>query len=346
MSASERVKALIAGARCLADAAHPLGRRARGELPGVTGLSAQGVERALLDCLETQPTDAEIASLIASAGVATRAHVLLSANVFIAAHRAIALALAASEQVCVRASRREPVFAQLLNEAAPGLFTLVSELKPQAGEVMWAYGSDQTLTEIQAQLPQGVQLHAQGSGLGVVVVREEDLGAPEWTTFVDAVALDTALFDQRGCLSPRLILAQGSAEFASRLQSELLAALQRIEVTLPRGHLLPEEQADLTWYRECVRSLGDWSEVATGAVARVEERTEPIPPPGRNLQICHVADLVATLKDVTSQITCVAHPANAPAPWKSALRSTVPHARHCLAGQMQRPPFDGPADLR
>jgi hypothetical protein len=262
--------------------------------------------------------------------------------------------LAASEQVFVRASRREPLFAELLKEAVPGLFTLVSELKPEAGDVMWAYGSDQTLTEITAQLPQGVQLHAQGSGFGVVAVREGDLAESDWKPFVDGVALDTALFDQRGCLSPRLVLAEGSGAFAERLQRELLDALDRVAVEIPRGRLLPEEQADVTWYRECVRSLGSWqyseggssASLTTSAVALIEGKLEPVPPPGRALQICHLADLVATLKEVTPQITCVAHPANAPAPWKSALRSTVPHARHCRAGQMQRPPFDGPADLR
>lgn len=346
MSALERVNALIAGAKCLADPRHSLGQQARRELPGVTGLSAQGVQRALEQCLEIAPSDAEVAALIASSGQANRAQVLLSANVFTAAHRAIAIGLAASDRVLVRASRRSPLFAQLLNEAAPGLFTVVSDLRPEPGDTVWAYGSDQTLSEITAQLPQGVQLHAQGSGFGVVAVREEDFSDADWPAFADAVALDTALFDQRGCLSPRLILAQGSAAFSQRLHSELLQALARIAIEIPRGRLLPEEQADLTWYRECVRSLGDWQAGDGGAVALIEAKIEPVPPPGRALQICRVADLVATLKELTPQLTCVAHPANAPDPWKSALLHAVPHARHCPVGQMQRPPFDGPVDLR
>jgi hypothetical protein len=345
-AAVKRVKALIAGAKRLADPSDPLGQRVRRELTGVTGLSAQGVEWALTQCLETSPSDAEIATLIERSGEAKRAHVLLSANVFVASHRAIAIGLAASDEVFVRASRREPVFAQLLSEAAPGLFTLVPELKPQPGDLMWAYGSDQTLVEIKAQLLQGVQIHAQGSGFGVVAVREEDFSDADWAPFADAVALDTVLFDQRGCLSPRLVVAQGSSELAARLQQELLAALDRIEATIPRGQMLPEERADVTWYRECVRSLGDWSETATAAVARVEERTEPIPPPGRNLQICRVPEVTTALTEIAPQLTCIAHHPAATAPWKSALFDAAPHARHCPAGQMQRPPFDGPADLR
>lgn len=346
LTAVERVNRLIAGAKILADQRHSLGKRARELLPGATGLSIQGVERALSDCLETRPTDAAIASLIASAGEAKRAHVLLSANVFVAAHRAIALGLAASEQVFVRASRREPVFAQLLSEAAPGLFAVVEELKPEAGDVLWAYGSDQTMTDLQATLAGGVILKAHGSGFGVVVVREAEFSESDWKAFVDGVTLDTALFDQRGCLSPRWVVAEGSAAFAQRLQRELLAGLSRIHTEIPRGRLLPEEQADLTWYRECVRSLADWQENEGGAVALLVHKTEPVPPPGRALQVCRVPDVIATLREVTPQITCIAHPANAPDSWKSTLRSVVPRARHCPAGHMQRPPFDGPVDLR
>jgi hypothetical protein len=310
-------------------------------------LSDAGVEYALTRCLETHPSDKEIESLIASAGVAKRAHVLLSANVFIAAHRAIALGLAASERVFVRPSRREPVFAQLLSHTTPGLFTVVDELQPEAGDVVWAYGADQTMTELQAGLPSGVTLKAHGSGFGVVVVRETDLSsAVAWQTFADAVALDTALFEQRGCLSPRLLLAEGSGVFAERLQRELLRALDRVAVQIPRGRLLPEEQADITWYRECVRTLGDWQGSDAGSVARVEERTEPIPPPGRNLQICSVTDAIATLKEITPQITCVARPASGHLPWLAALRGAVHRARHCAVGKMQSPPFDGPVDLR
>jgi hypothetical protein len=271
---------------------------------------------------------------------------LLSANVFVAAHRAIAIALAASDRVFVRASRREPLFAELLSLAAPGSFNLVSELQPQAGDTVWAYGSDQTLSAVRATLPGGVTLKGHGSGFGLVAVREVDLGEASWVSFVDGVALDTALFEQRGCLSPRLILAEGSLAFAERLQKELLNALDRIAVRIPLGRLLAEERADLTWYRECVRSLGDWKESDGGAVALIEAKTEPVPPPGRVLQICLVADVVATLNELAPQITCIATPANAPDAWKFTLRRAVPHARHCPTGQMQRPPFDGSVDLR
>jgi hypothetical protein len=92
--------------------------------------------------------------------------------------------------------------------------------------------------------------------------------------------------------------------------------------------------------------VGNWAENAGGAVALVANAVEPVPPPGRALQICQVADVIATLKEVTPNITCVGHAANAPESWKTSLLEAVPKARQCVVGKMQCPPFDGPVDLR
>ncbi|HEY3233680.1 MAG TPA: hypothetical protein VGJ84_03120, partial [Polyangiaceae bacterium] len=119
-----RIRRLVEAARKIADPRDPLGIRARELLPESTGLSRQGVEWALTRCLETRPTEKELRQLSASVPTAPRAHVILSANVFVAAHRAIALALAASPRVCVRTSRREPQFARLLCQASDGLFEI------------------------------------------------------------------------------------------------------------------------------------------------------------------------------------------------------------------------------
>ncbi len=99
------------------------------ELVASTGLTRQGVELAFARHLELEPTDAEIDALAASAGAAKHVVVILSANVFVAALRAIAIARAASPSVVVRPSRREPHFARALVEAAadPGL-TLANDV--------------------------------------------------------------------------------------------------------------------------------------------------------------------------------------------------------------------------
>src|SRR6478735_222479 len=72
-----------------------------------TGLSRQGVELALARHVETSATEEDIASLVAYAGTTKHVHVILSANVFVAAVRAIAIAIAASDRVTVKPSTRE-----------------------------------------------------------------------------------------------------------------------------------------------------------------------------------------------------------------------------------------------
>ncbi|MEO7109752.1 MAG: proline dehydrogenase, partial [Polyangiaceae bacterium] len=77
-----------------------------------TGLSRQGVELALREYLETDASDAEIETLIAQAKPTSHVHVILSANVFTGALRAIACARAAAPKVSVQLSSRDPVFAR------------------------------------------------------------------------------------------------------------------------------------------------------------------------------------------------------------------------------------------
>src|SRR5262249_34881743 len=143
-----RLRALIAAAARIGDPHDELGVRARAALPTATGLSPEGVTLALERCLETAASDAEIRALAASVRPASGAHVVLSAGVFVAAHRAIALALAASARVFVKPSRRDPEMVRLLALAAPGLFQVVDAITPRPGEHVHAYGSDEALGAI------------------------------------------------------------------------------------------------------------------------------------------------------------------------------------------------------
>jgi hypothetical protein len=205
MTARARVERLLRAARALADPAHPLGRAARAELPVSTRLSPEGVALALTECLEIEPSEAELDALFRSVKPRKRALVLLPANVFVAAHRAIALALSSSETVLVRPSRREPRFVELLARAEPGLFQVVSELVAEPGDALWAYGGDETLSSVRARLPPNVALHAQGPGYGVAVVARQNIDAAA----AHSLARDIVPFDQRGCLSPRVALVLG-----------------------------------------------------------------------------------------------------------------------------------------
>ena len=137
--------------------------------------------------METDPTPEEVAALCAGVASAARVWVVLSANVFTAAHRAIALGLAASPRVFVKASRRDPTLAALLHEAAPDLFTLVTQVAAAPGDHVSAYGRQATLKQLRAALPPGVSWHGHGPGLGVAIVG----GGDDWRESAAAIAGET-----------------------------------------------------------------------------------------------------------------------------------------------------------
>ncbi|HEY0467258.1 MAG TPA: acyl-CoA reductase [Polyangiaceae bacterium] len=338
-----RLEPLFESARSLADGSSERGRQARVRLAASSGLSPEGVDFALQRCLEIAPDEREIAALIGSTPSAQVAHVLLSANVFVAAQRAIAIALAASAEVCVRASRREPEMAELLLAGAPGSFRLVSELAPRAGDRVWAYGSDETMDELAVTLPAGVALHAHGSGFGVAVL-EGTHSESELDALLSALAEDIALFDQRGCLSPRVVLLNPETAKASAVARALARELEQLERRVPRGQLSAQELSEIAKYRDTARFIGELFEAGPGFVSVGQAGSWLMPPTGRNIHFLTTPDPIAALTPYRPLLTSCAF-AGEPAR-REALRRALPGARVCRFGEMQRPPFDGPVDRR
>ncbi|HVJ15151.1 MAG TPA: acyl-CoA reductase [Polyangiaceae bacterium] len=337
--ARERIDALIAAARRVADPRDVLGHEARRALPAVTGLSPEGVALALERCLEVSPSETELEALCASVAPAPAAHVLLSANVFVAAHRAVALALAASEHVLVRPSRREPQFAELLARGAPGLFQLVTELEPRPGDHVYAYGRDETLAALEARMPAGVVLHGHGTGFSIALAG----AAADPAMVAERLALDIALFDQRGCLSPRALLVVGAP--AAPYAQALASALTELEQRVPVGGLSPEERAAVTSYRDSMTFSAEVLAAGSGFVS-FEDACERllIAPVGRNCHVAACSDPLALLQGQRDALTSVGLAGEGA--WRDALAAALPGARLTAIGTLQTPPFDGPVDRR
>jgi hypothetical protein len=336
-----RLEPLLESARDIASPLSALGKRARERLLASTGLSPEGLNFALERCLESRPSEAELKALLASTPRSARAHVLLSANVFVAAHRAIAIALAAAPEVHVRASRREPEMAELLLQGAAHAFALESELSPESGDQLWAYGGDDTLRSVAEKLPPGVVLHAHGSGFGIGVVAGRPSDA-ELELLLLKLAEDIALFDQRGCLSPRLLLVTGGPEYAHDVARELAHALATLESRIPCGRLSAHEAAEITAYRDTAGYAGEIFSAGRGFVST--GATVVMPPVGRNLHVLSTRNVLGSLSKQSSFITsCAIDPDSELC---GALRQALPGARLCAFGDMQRPPFDGPVDRR
>jgi hypothetical protein len=235
----------------------------------------------------------------------------------------------------------------LLAQAAPGQFEVVETLEPTAGDHCWAYGSDSTLAELQRKWPKGILFHGHGSGFGVVVLEPNDLcSTVAIEALAAALALDTAAFDQHGCLSPRVILVEKDLDRTWQLGQALAQALAQREQEIPLGTLTPNERADIRRFHDTMCIAGRALPAGNGLVTT---ETTPLPwtlpPAGRVLHVRTVADAIADLRPLAHALTTIAvNPTNGDA--AARLEHTFPSARITSVGRMQRPALDGPVDLR
>jgi hypothetical protein len=330
------VKKLLAAARSVVE-------RRSAIIPAIvesTGLSPEGVELALTRSLELEATDGELASLVTVAGDAPSVAVILSANVFVGALRAIALARAASQRVIVRPSRRDPAFARALVEATRDPAITIDETFDVAsldeGEIH-VYGRDETIAEVRGSARVPVRGH--GAGMGVAWIS----GTADLAAAARELSSDVVLFDQRGCLSPRIALVCGDRAdaFAEALHEEL----ERLDATIPRGVVPTDERAAgdryvATMTYACRALVG-----RTHAVG-VAPPGAPIvlPPPYRHVHVASCESSAAAkklLEPLSRSIVAVGSDD------VSGARALSPeHARISPLGRMQRPPLDGPVDLR
>jgi len=340
----------IADVRRLQRAARAVVERRAALAPAIvesTGLSPEGVEVALARHVEVDATEEELASLVARAGDAPRVAVVLSANVFIGALRAIAIARAASPEVRVRPSRRDPAFARALvaeiRDAGDLAVSLDEELDVadvESGEIH-VYGRDETIADVRARARRGVRVRGHGSGMGVAFVSAR----ADLAEAAHGLADDVVVFDQRGCLSPRVAIVEGGEARASAFAEALHAELERLEVIVPRGAVPADERAAADRY-VATMTYASRALVGRSHAVGVAPPGAPIilPPPYRHVHVAVCAsrdEAKALLAPLARGVVTVgsddADAARAIAP---------PWARVAILGRMQRPPLDGPVDQR
>ncbi len=335
----EDARVWLAAARAVhADRAH-----LAAPIAASTGLSPEGVELGF-DCLERDATDAELRALVASAGDAARVHVILSANVFVAPLRAIAIARAASACVTVRPSPRDPTLAAALVAAAgdPAVSIAMGRDLPAQADRIDVYGRDETIATVRSLARPGVVVRGHGAGLGVAYVADDpaDPGAA-----AEALAADVVPFDQRGCLSPRIALVEGPASRADAFARALDVRLSALGSRVPRGALTPDERREGVRWRETLAFTGHVWPGAHHLVALAAPRMPlTLPPAGRHVLVAPV-DSAAEGRDLLAPIARFVVTVGSGAAERA--RAVAPsHARLAVLGQMQRPPLDGPVDLR
>ena len=224
---------------------------------------------------------------------------------------------------------------------------MTDSLRARTGDLVHAYGSDETLASIARGLPVGATLIGHGSGFGIAVVDE----STDLERAASLLAEDVVPFDQRGCLSPRLVLVEGGADRARLFASALDVSLGEIARRIPRGRLDDSDAREIARYVELMRAAG---EVLVGASHVVGFDPDPegvwLGPACRVVHVLpmdaiRVSNLLAPVARHVTNLG-VAPEAREPGHFLAAVRLICPGARISRLGRMQRPALDGPVDLR
>lgn len=181
----------------------------------------------------------------------------------------IITALIVKSASLIKTSSDEPLFAALfartLVEVEPRLSSClavvgwkggskkakgVEEVAFHRAEAVVATGSEETITRLRTQLTtsSGTRLLAHGHRVSFGLVGREAL--EDLNSIAEQAALDVAMHDQQGCLSPHLFYVETGGAHPPRQFAQLLGeALAKLQMTLPRGSISTKAAAALHHFR-------------------------------------------------------------------------------------------------
>lgn len=330
-----RVDDVLRAARALADPSSEAGRAVRTAAVRECALSPAMADHVFaLSC--ARYTHEAVSALASALREGERVAVVLAATVAVAPLRAVALPwLAGAARVDVRGSSRQTALVDAVVRAFGGRgIKCVDAIAPDVDAVI-AYGSDETVAAIDRATP-FARFEGYGHGFGVAWVDHEESGFEA----VEEVALDVALHDQRGCLSPRIVFVRGDAVAFARALHE---ALSRIEASLPRGAVEVGEAASVMQWQGAASARCAWSRRGrTHFVGALETPSFMASPGLRGVLVCPASSVAAACSLMGREIahlTCVGATGSLDA-WRAT------EARVVRSGSMQDPALDGPEDPR
>jgi hypothetical protein len=356
-------------------------RRLEQELPGATGFTPENVREGLARGLALFRGEAWLSLLRAELGDPDRLDtaqasmlsgfdctaVVLAGSIPQPTLLALLAPLALRSPVLAKPASRDPVTAGLVAAS-------IAEVDPELGrciaiarfgsdegacldalleaDCVAATGSDASIAALAARVRPPRRLIASGHRLSLAALGPEALRGEALGAAAEGVAIDVALWDQQGCLSPLAVYAVGEGhEAPDRLAEALAHALASLGRRLPRGAQGPAAAA--AFRHECdgaelraaaeagVRLLGG---PAQGyAVVREADATPRPAPLNRFLRVIPVEDPEALLSAVRP---FAAHLAGVALAGFGASHDRVARgladlgaSRLCRPGELQAPPL-------
>jgi hypothetical protein len=230
-------------------------------------LDARLLEEALAgelgraDLLDAWRPDVTGSTLVRGFPLGVVAHVL-AGNVFLGGAMALAQALLTRNGVLVKLSREDAGFTALFarslveaDEGGPLASALavaswdsgrdeLNEVLRSGADALVVWGGAEAVAAYPAARCKGLVIH-HGPRLGIGVVLQ---GTP--AADLEGLAWDVALWEQRACSSPRLVLVEGGEEQALTVAQELAGALERLHDRLPSEPLNLDEKSEILGVRE------------------------------------------------------------------------------------------------
>jgi hypothetical protein len=265
-----------AAARLLAEDASGLTSAAAGHATAI-GLSAEMVREAIHNLAGTLRADA-LASLVSrlrdQAGNASIQaprivfHVL-AGNLFVAGIESMVHASLIGACSLVRCSSADPVFPRLWRDALaladsefadsiaigdwPSEDETATRRAIDASDCVVAFGDDSSVSAVRALTPPSKRFVGHGFKISIALVGRDALSRSTVHQVVSDLAYDFSVYDQQGCLSPRVAFIENGGEAdAAEFASALGDAMRRLARALPRHALDLNEKAALAVARDNV----------------------------------------------------------------------------------------------
>lgn len=179
---------------------------------------------------------------------------------------------------CLKVPHKQPTFAQLLHQSFTEIFNQGAQLfelisrqddlphfyaKLAQADLVLAYGQDETMAVLKKYLAPGATFIAHGHAESAALIFKPGANL----NYLEKLTYDFLSYDQRGCLSPRVVWVEEGGELSAadcaRVFSETV--LPPMAQQLPRGGLFPGEAAEILHQRSLSRFHGpvycgaDWT---------------------------------------------------------------------------------------
>jgi hypothetical protein len=378
--AAETVDALADVLDAWSAADSPWQKRLADALPAPTGFGAAMVREGLARGLAPYTgaalralVDAELGGIEAletgrSDGFETTATVLAGA-IPLPTFVAILAPLALRSPVLVKPPAHDPVTAPLLarslaeRDALLGACVEIADFRRDDAEAMQALcaapcvaatGSDAAVAAIRARVAPSARFLASGHRFSVALLGPEAAHGEALARATDGLALDVALWDQVGCLSPVSVhVADADPRAADRVADALAASLDVAERRWPRGRVGVEVAAAIARERDAAALRGcavaasrgtEWTVVREQAAAL---RASPLHRFVRVHPCGGAVEALDALRPHAAQLAAVALDGfGAAAEGIATSLRALGASRVCAPGTLQSPPLSWPRDGR